>query len=292
MAEEITEFNSVYVIESLGPTERHTGRNLYDGALVPHQEKSPWLEMRYSEAPDLRSFRRALRAVLDRAQAGRLPILHLEAHGTRAGIHLADGTVVRWEEMRDILTAINEATRCRLLVVMAMCKGAYLATVLRPPNPAPAWAVIGPEVDVDNLSLEAGMWMQYEALLGGEDGDAALEALNAEQSDPAQRYHLRSAELLFHHALWQFFRNRTPDIVQEHENRIVAESTRDWGYDLDVAIHARDVAKRRLSDEQYWYDFWRPHFLMLDRFPDNANRFLLTYDDYKTARGRSSEESL
>ena len=46
------------------------------------------------------SFTSALNVVLQRTQGGRLPILHIEAHGTRAGITLADGTLVTWEDMR------------------------------------------------------------------------------------------------------------------------------------------------------------------------------------------------
>jgi hypothetical protein len=274
------------VIESLRPSERHTGRNLYDGVLVPRQEKSSLLKVDYWEAPDKESFFDALHAVLYRAQSGRLPILHIEAHGTRAGVHLTDKTVVRWEEFRSVLTAINEATRFRLLVVMALCKGAYLATTLNPPKPAPAWAVLGPEVDVEDLDIEAGMWMQYEALLGGEGGDAALVALNAEQSSPSKRYHLRSAELLFHSAVWEFFQRNPPEILKEHENMLVAETVRRWDADILGAMRAREVAKARLRDEQYWYDFWRPHFLMLDRFPENASRFTLTFPDYVAARSR------
>lgn len=292
MADVTTEFNSVYVVESLGASERHTGRGLYDGVLDPFQKTSRWFEAEYIEAPDRASFLGALERVLMRARAGRLPILHLEAHGSRAGIHLADGDVVRWEHLRESLTAINQATRFRLVVVMAMCKGAYLATVLRPPHPAPALAVIGAEVDVDDLPMEAGMWMQYDALLSGNGGDASLEALNAEQSDPVQRYHLRSAELLFHDALHQFFRKRDPEIVQEHENRLVAESTKEWGYGIDIAMKARQLAKMRLRDERYWYDFWRPLYLMLDQFPENESRFKLTFDEYKAAQVRGPRVSV
>jgi hypothetical protein len=186
--------------------------------------------------------------------------------------------------MRDILTAINSATRFHLLVVMALCKGAYLASVLHPPQAAPAWAVIGPEVDIDDRPMEAGMWLQYEALLSREGGTAALDALNEAQDDPAQRYYLRSAEELFHYFVWSFFQKRTPEIVKEHENLIVAEYTRDHGYGLDIAMRAREVATRRLSDDKYWYEFWRPHFLMLDKFPENGSRFSLTYEDYKAYR--------
>jgi hypothetical protein len=283
-----TEFDSVYVIESLRSNERHTGRNVYDCVLVPFQRTSPWFEVDYFDAPDLPSFQQALLTVLGRARAGRVPILHIEAHGSRGGVHLAHGnTPVRWEDMRETLTAINEATHFRLLVVMAMCKGAYLASVLHPPHPAPAWAVIGPEVDVDDVPMENGMWLQYDALLSSQDGDAALAALNAEQSDPAQRYYMRSAEQMFHDVVWQFFQKQTPETRREHENRIVAESTRKWGYDMRAAAKAREVANRRLPDEQYWYDFWRPDFLMLDRFPENASRFSLTYEDYKASRASS-----
>lgn len=282
-----TEFNSIYVIESLRRGENRTGRSLYEGVLREHAKKSAWLEVEYLEAMDRRAFDNHLTRVLERARHGRLPILHLEAHGSRAGIHLANGPVVRWEELREVLTSINEATQSRLLLMMAMCKGAYLATILRPPQRAPAWGVVGPEVDIDDLPMEAGMWMQYEALLGEKGGDAALKALNAAQDDPAQRYYFRSAEVLFHHALWHFFRNRTPEVVKEHENLLVAEATKKWGSGVDIAMKARKIASRRLSDESYWYEFWRPRFLMLDKFPENAERFKLTYQDFKAARDTS-----
>jgi hypothetical protein len=291
MTTQVTEFDSVYMIESLGPNEYRTGRNVYDNVLVPFHEKEPWFEVEHFEAADLQSFRQALQTVLERARAGRVPILHIDAHGSRAGIHLVrEKEPVRWDEMRETLTAINQATHFRLLVIMAVCKGAYLATILHPPQPAPAWAVIGAKVDIDNIPMEAGMWMQYEVLLNSQDGDASLKALNAEQNDPAQRYHIISAEQMFHQALRRFFQNRTPEIVRQHEDQLVAAAAKKWGCLLGpaavvgVAAKAREIARRRLSDEKYWYDFWRPRFLMLDRFPENASRFSLTYDDFKTAR--------
>lgn len=284
MIESTTEFNAVYVIESLRETETRTGRNLYEGVLTEHAAKSEWLEVDYRAARNRRSFFDALDWVLDRVRSDRLPILHIESHGNSRGIRLADDDLVQWREIREVLTKINRATKCRLLVVMAMCKGAYLAKELVPPNPAPAWAVIGARVDVDDLPMEEGMWLQYDALLSGKGGNTSLAALNTVQADPAQRYSILSAEEMFHDVLWNFFRNRTQQIVKEHEELIVADVAQRWGDVPFAPEKAREIAARRLSDERYWYQCFRQQFLMLDEFPENSARFVLSFDDYKQQR--------
>ena len=52
-----------------------------------------------------------------------LPILHISAHGNANGLQLSDGEVVEWQELRTLLTPVNEALQGALIVCMSCCEG-------------------------------------------------------------------------------------------------------------------------------------------------------------------------
>lgn len=53
----------------------------------------------------------------------RIPILHVSAHGSKAGIQLSSGEILTWEALRQHLVPINQALKGTLLVCMSTCEG-------------------------------------------------------------------------------------------------------------------------------------------------------------------------
>lgn len=287
-----TAFDAVYVIESLAAPERHTGWNVYHEVLKPWAAQDSAHEARYWQARTRPALDAALGEVLARARAGRVPLLQIDAHGDDAGITLGDGTRLSWRDLRAPLTAINIATRCGLVVVSAMCYGDRLVKAMSPGEPTPVAGVIGPDHAVLDVPMEDGLWLMYQALFDGAPGDVSLAALNAEQTPaepggalPVFRPH--SAEGLFHLVVPRFFANRTPERDRADVEAMSAALAAKWADLLDpvaLASWAHERAAARIGDARYWYDTWRTRFLMLDRFPENAPRFTLTYDDYLAGR--------
>jgi hypothetical protein len=87
------------------------------------------------------------------AEAGHFPLLHFETHGAERrpgvigaspGLVLASGELITWPKLAPYLTAINEATRLNLIVFMAACHGADVASLIQPLGRALARLLIGP----------------------------------------------------------------------------------------------------------------------------------------------------
>lgn len=131
-------FDSVAILESLPINERKTGRELFDRVLRPLETKVTPLQVYYNLVTTRSQFFGGLNAVeAQLINKGKAPILHLEAHGTEDGIVLADGELVLWEELRAVLTSMNEKCGLNLLLVMAMCRGWYLIEIVSPISQGP-----------------------------------------------------------------------------------------------------------------------------------------------------------
>ncbi|MGD9576771.1 MAG: hypothetical protein AB7Y74_00815 [Syntrophorhabdus sp.] len=84
-------------------------------------------------------------------------MLHLEAHGSEAGLTGPNGTgdkeFLSWDELTDPLQRLNLATQCNLLVFVAACNGfAGIKAFYRGPR-APAVALVGPDSIVAEANL-------------------------------------------------------------------------------------------------------------------------------------------
>lgn len=111
---------------------------------------------------------------------GRSPIVHIECHGDKHGVQLANGDSVAWTHIAPRLTVINRQSRMNLLVVAGMCHGWYMTDILRPVDRAPAFGIIGAMEEVYPRPLLAAMPKLYRVLTGpSHDLREALNAANA-----------------------------------------------------------------------------------------------------------------
>jgi hypothetical protein len=85
------------------------------------------------------------------AQRGAKPILHLDMHGSKDGLAIADThETAPWTLVVPRLRAINIATRGNLCVVAGVCFALHAITRVRLPEPEMrfenAWLAQGPKV--------------------------------------------------------------------------------------------------------------------------------------------------
>lgn len=140
--------SNVWIVEWLPTNEPHTGRTLHDwmnerrpgwSACFPCQSKSDVLAA-------------INRATMHTRKSGMHPVLHIEAHGGKAGLEgpgrNGNFELLTWDELIEPLQKLNLATRCNLLVVVAACIGfAGVKALVRGPR-APAIALVGPDADI------------------------------------------------------------------------------------------------------------------------------------------------
>jgi hypothetical protein len=62
-------------------------------------------------------------------------------------------------------------------------------------------------------------------------------------------------------------------------NRLVADIARTDHLDVIQTMKLRGEIRDRVEDRRFWYDHYKTRFLMLDLFPENADRFQLKLED-------------
>jgi len=276
-------FSGIYVIESLPDGDPKTGRDLYDNVVFPVTRKLDNLHTQFATARNRDEFIKCLADVgRDVATNGRIPMLHLEAHGTPDGIELADQLQLTWKELVPLLGSINEACHMNLVVIAISCYGANLVSALMPSDRAPLFLNVGPRDTMKHVELLEATSRFYaqlvETLLTGGDINAAFDAMNAGVSGSGARIFVGTAEIYFCRVFRQYWAQQTEEALQARENDLVARNARERGADLRRTAAFREEVRRDLRDAETQYNHLRERFLMLDLFPENREKFGLTYE--------------
>src|SRR5690348_6591090 len=92
---------AIHIIESLPPGELRTGERLRDVVEPLAQTTTPAIDVYFSRPQTRDDFLGQLANIGDvTANTGRLPLVHIEAHGTGEGLELARGDQVTWSELK------------------------------------------------------------------------------------------------------------------------------------------------------------------------------------------------
>lgn len=167
-------------MQSLEPQEFQTGTQLAEYVNMLASDAQWPISIDQYSAPDFEGFRQALEHLLEQAENGELPWLHIDAHGSDDyGLHFADGTSMLWSELCERLALINAATRFRLFVFVSTCYGAAIVTGMSTISPAPCLALIGPTQVVDPGELYNRCMTFYRSIVGEQDIGRLLTLLQA-----------------------------------------------------------------------------------------------------------------
>ena len=273
-------FDSVYVVESLRPGDRTTGSNLVDNVLRPLTEKDDHLGVHRLSPRTRDELLRNLDEVAQECRRlGSSPILHIETHGDKGGIQVANNELLSWEELKGPLSQINEVSRLNLLVVMVACKGGNLVRVVEPTDRAPVWGIVGPAKDVFEDEIEGDFGAFYGELLASLDGTAALKKLNGCLTGAEWRYSFIPARFFFRYVYFNYLQELgTSEALAQREECIVSGlKSVGCAPTEDEERILRSWLASRLRDHESHFERIRRHFFMIDVFPDNDSRFPLTF---------------
>lgn len=273
------QFTRILIVQSLPDTDGHPGRRLRedieDRAALGAINVRADLEVVQSRA----QLMDVLRGAAARSRAdGDKPILHLECHGSTQpdGIQTADGTVVTWDELKPELIELNVATHCHLLVTLASCYGAALGRIVTLDDRAPVMAYVGAMDSVQAGHFADGYGAFYETLLTTGSGDEALSQLRNASGEEV-RYFFMTAPGLLQRAYAGL-------------ERMLAAEGGDWGRARILRERYRKIDVKRVPSTQEMMDIFRKtkpdtirrladHFLMVDLFPENQDRFPVTMNE-------------
>lgn len=280
----VVRFNSVYVIESLPLGDPKTGRDLYDLVVYPARQKLDGLETRFVSVQNRDDLMQCLADIAREVRDyHRLPVIHIEAHGTDNGIQLADGSEITWRTLVPQLAEINRACGMNLFVIAISCMGANLIGALMPSDRAPLFIMVGPRALMSHAQVYAATTRFYETLvdtvLEGGDINRAFEAMN----EGRERFRdwplfVGTAEILFCRVFRKYWEEQTDNERRVRENELVAEIARRQKLNLVQCAEVRAKVRADLADGPEQYERLRDKFLMLDEFPENRQRFRLTFD--------------
>jgi hypothetical protein len=272
-------FNAIYVLESLRDGDPKTGQSLFDEIVFPHTRTLEGVEAECWRVRNEKELRARLREIERRTRSeGRRPIVHFETHGFDRGLELADGDLVAWTSLIPELIAINEASRMNLLVVAMLCRGWTLMYSLTSSDRAALLMLIAPPDSMTHAAILSATKRFYEAVVARLDLTDGLQEMN--EHAPYDEWPIKPglSEILFCRMFRSHLEGLTPEIVSDEENRRVADTARKRDLDLTRTAVLRQAVRRDLLDHRARYNRLRRRFLMLDLYPENEEKFGLTYE--------------
>ncbi len=208
-------------------------------------------------------------------------MIHFECHGSPDGFCLANSELVSWKELRNILIEINYACRLNLVIVLAVCNGLHLIKAVEKLDRAPFLAIIGPEVEVNTGDLERDFGAFYMTFFDNLDGYSALESLNQGIDSSDWKYHLRFAEDFFIKAYVRYYKdNCIGKRKRERIENLITDAMENPEVRSIGVNRIRKLIKQKLLvlNEEH-FNKKKKLFFFIDKYPDNAERFQLSFDD-------------
>ena len=172
----------VYVMESPSATDIYDGRS--EGGCLGQVLKLNNIRCVTRTAVNKPAFVSALYTGLAEAinaETGKQPILHISAHGSTDGIQLTDGSIVSWDELRELLKPVNKALNGRLVVCMSSCKG-YMGTRMameQLQQEYPFFALVGSGDSPTWSETAVGFSTFYHQMVRGSHVSAAVAVMRA-----------------------------------------------------------------------------------------------------------------
>lgn len=205
-----------------------------------------------------------------------VPLVHLEIHGAsdKAGLVLASGEFVGWQQFAGWLRELNIVTRNSVLMVLGVCGGLYLSTAaaVSPFEPAPFYGVIGPDRTINSFVMYHGFRAFYRELLTSGDIARAVDRL---RSHSLPEYSALDTAMLFRRGMEVYDRTQ---LKGDGLVRRVKKGMRKLPPSEIAKYGSRNKARKGLAQRIREFsaqhrDRYYEHFIMADAFPENVERF-------------------
>jgi hypothetical protein len=283
----------VFIVEWLRAGDQKTGWQLFDVLQPVGLMSTPDVLVsftRVNNRVEFVDYLRSLQGVV--GTDNRVPLLHVDAHGSDDGLGTGDDDEVLWPEMMELLTPLNERTGLRLSVVLAACHGLWGLKMAQPATRAAFLALLGPNREITNGETSRGFLAFYQSLFATRKISAALRAMNDAVDPNTPVFQLVDAEMLFKD-VWAHFvetlcrgdalERRIDAVVVKGVHRSKVEKGGMWAHEVE---RLRVLARRELEAVEQQFVHYRRQFFFIDLFPDNDRRFPITLQDCNAANAR------
>lgn len=288
-------FNTICIAESLGESEPKTGNHLFNDLENWIKALRPGIGVSHFPISDTQSLVNWLELIKEAALSkGCIPIIHIEAHGSEEGIQLNSGEFVKWKDIEYLLREINILTRNNLLLVVAACFGAHGIHIAEVLEPTPFFGIIGPNVEVSFGECATGYQKFYQSLLTDLNLTTAIQELNSVLKDDNKNFQFHSAQDLFIEAGISFLKNHnSAKARKERQEQLVSRILASPAGNQFTLKKARDfVTKAYRNDTPTVIENFYRNFMMLDKYPENEDRFKLSFEEIKEILEHRREQSI
>ncbi|MCI0993444.1 hypothetical protein [Pseudomonas corrugata] len=268
-------FSKIVIIEALEHDEFKSGTALceYINGLKEDNPESPTAHL--VDVTGCDGFFSVIEALIEEAQRlGEAPILHIEMHGfeDKSGLSFPDGTSLGWDDLALALTKLNKAIEFNLVVCVAACFGGNFINAVRPDDPSPCFALIGPSDFTDGAELLGSFRSLYRTLLTTLSASDALVALHSHQLNVGAFYSISAEQWFFRLADDYLRKCCTKEKLKERRDAII-EALISEGKEINAAQKAilADMGRNMAFT---FLERRFPTFFMTDDIPRNHARFL------------------
>lgn len=266
-------FNKISIVESLDDADKKTGELLaHDLSLLEiFHEKGVTIEcLKISNKQEL--LRHIESLTEDAKTNNEFPVLQIEVHGTsdQKGLALNSGEVVSWNELEPYFRALNVATKCNLLVVMAACFGVHVSSNISLLDRAPYWGIIAPEKEILPNDILSSLTRFYTQLYTSEESSELLSSLQGSELKfiTSEWFFVKA----FKYYITEFCNDTALTIrVNNFKNKLIAQGL--------VELPSDKMIKCALKPqgEEEFYSFLN-HFFMVDSYSENKDKISVKYE--------------
>lgn len=273
-------FNRICIVEWLYAAEWKTG-NLLAYFL---RKNWPEVDVHFQRARSKKGVLDALCLIADEAdREGTYPLLQIDAHGGKEALgyygpgETGEEELLRWVEMRDVLTRINRASRANLIVFSAACWG-HGALMAATGAPLPFMAIVGPTESVDSGPLLEASKEFYRHALSKTSGTSSFEMAveeSARQMGNLNGMARDSMVAMTYDALVRgVWTKCKPHVLRSTalDMAMAAFCSADGVVDLQTLPYSSAVTRLHQDQGKAARNTWRER-LLLDTWPENEARF-------------------
>lgn len=192
-------FDKIYVIESLRSDDLKTGEELYNDIIkLKLWQKGIYDKCELFKPISKNDFFDAIEKIKSESEKCSIyPIIHLEMHGSKDGIQVANGEIIKWYELQNRLIELNILCKCNLFLTMATCYGGFIYSTISPSLRTPFWGFIGPFEKVKAGEVLINFTAFYSEFIESLDINKAVILLNESNPSNKSRFKFHNTEFAF-----------------------------------------------------------------------------------------------
>lgn len=295
---DVVMIGSVHVIEWLEEGDLRIGWNLYNELEPIGITYRPPITAQFHRVTSPVEFMTALAIIASEAiGSNRVPLLHIDSHGSEFGIGPGGDNSIQWEAFRKELVRLNHTTRLNLVVIFSACEAAWAIKLQVPADRAAFFGTVGPNKRPAAGALLRAYLAFYKEMFATRSFDRAFAAMKKAVLPERRVFSMTTATLAFE-TVWADLRDKAQaqshDFIEARLDAIEASGAAD-GLTEAQRLAGREAAREAmlahdplLSEDNFQAS--RRQFFFIDRLPENDDRFPLTLPGCRTAEELMSDD--